>query len=104
MPRKMTIEERETAINKGTRQNAKLGQQIKSVQQEMKADKNLAAMYSRKERTHRLCTQGAMLESFLQSPDLLSDDQVMSLLHVAFGQEETRNALTAELAKTEPVT
>lgn len=35
---------------------------------------------TRSERTHRLCTRGGMLESFLQEPTLLTDDDVMELL------------------------
>ena len=31
---------------------------------------------TRKERTHRLCTRGGMLESFLQEPERLTDDDV----------------------------
>ena len=34
---------------------------------------------TRKERTHRLCTRGGMLESFLQEPERLTDDDIMLL-------------------------
>ena len=34
---------------------------------------------TRKERTHRLCTRGGMLESFLQEPERLTDDDVCLL-------------------------
>ena len=42
---------------------------------------------TRKERTHRLCTRGGMLESFLQEPERLTDDDVMLLLKLIFSQE-----------------
>ena len=102
MPRKETIVEMEKSIDKGKRQIAKWDQKIMAQEQLLKADANLAAMYSRKERTHRLCKRGAMLEKFLQSPDQLTDDQVMALLQIAFGQKQTQDALLAELdhAKT----
>jgi len=54
---------------------------------------------TRKERTHRLCVRAGMLESFLEEPDLLSDDQVMDLLKIAFRQTEVQEAL-AEMLKT----
>ena len=38
----------------------------------------------RKKRNHRLFTRGAMLESFLRKPLLLTDDQVYRLLKTAF--------------------
>ena len=53
---------------------------------------------TRKERTHRLCIRAGMLESFLEEPDLLSDDQIMDLLKIAFRQAEVQEAL-AEMLK-----
>lgn len=41
---------------------------------------------TRKEPTHRLCTRGAMLESFLIRPEVLTDDDVMDILKQAFSQ------------------
>ena len=41
-----------------------------------------------KERTHRLCTRGGMLEKFLINPGALSDDQVMEILKSAFRRDE----------------
>ena len=48
---------------------------------------------TRKARTHRLCTRGGMLESFLICPGELTDDQVMELLKLSFRQQEVTLAL-----------
>ena len=48
---------------------------------------------TRNERTHRLCTRGGMVESLIQKPEKLSDDQVMELLTVAFRQPEVSELL-----------
>ena len=48
---------------------------------------------TRKARTHRLCTRGGMLESFLICPGELTDDQVMELLQLSFRQQEVVLAL-----------
>ena len=48
---------------------------------------------TRQERTHRLCTRAGMLESFLKTPELLTNDQIMELLKVAFAQEEVQQML-----------
>lgn len=48
------------------------------------AEKNLTW----KERTHRLCTRGGMLEKFLIEPGVLTDDQVMEILKSAFRRNE----------------
>ena len=52
---------------------------------------------TRKERTNRLCTRAGMLESFLQRPDALTNDQVMELLKIAFRQEAVVLALNRML-------
>ena len=57
---------------------------------------------TRKERTNRLCTRAGMLESFLQRPDALTNDQVMELLKVAFRQPEVIQTLS-EMLKSEAV-
>ena len=49
---------------------------------------------TRKERTHRLCTRGGMLESFLQEPERLTDDDdVMLLLKLIFHRQDTQELL-----------
>lgn len=48
---------------------------------------------TRKERTNRLCIRAGMLESFLEKPEQLTNDQVMELLKVAFRQPEVKQTL-----------
>ena len=55
--------------------------QLKALSQE---EQNL----ERKARNHRIFTRGAMLESFLQNPLLLTDEQVYIILKVAFHRPE----------------
>ena len=45
---------------------------------------------NRKQRTHRLCVRAGMLESFFTKPELLTDDQVMDVLRLAFRQPEVK--------------
>ena len=73
-------------------------QQDKMLQREIKR-------LTRNERTHRLCTRGGMIESFIQEPEKLSDDQVMELLTVAFRQPEVSGLLQKMLeeAKAKPL-
>ena len=53
------------------------------------------AQLDRKKRNHRIFTHGAMLESFLKKPLIMTDDQVYELLKTAFHQSEvqTREAM-----------
>ena len=48
---------------------------------------------TRKARTRRLCTRGGMLESFLQAPNILTDDDVMDLLTYIFRQHSVQEKL-----------
>ena len=68
-------------------------QQDKMLQSEIKR-------LTRNERTHRLCTRGGMVESFIQEPEKLTDDQVMELLSVAFRQPEVSGLLQKMLEET----
>ena len=57
---------------------------------------------TRRERTNRLCIRAGMLESFLEKPDQLSNDQVMELLKVALRQPEVMKTLR-EMLESEAV-
>ena len=48
---------------------------------------------TRSERTHRLCTRAGMLETFLQEPTLLTDDDVMELLTFLFHGEAAQKKI-----------
>ena len=73
-------------------------QQDKMLQSEIKR-------LTRNERTHRLCTRGGMVESFIGEPEKLTDDQVMELLTMAFCQPEVSELLQKMLegAKAKPL-
>ena len=82
--------ENEAYLNKIIQRTNALGNSIRA------QEKNLN-MYDRKERTHRLCTRGGMLESFLRDPNALTNDQVMNLLRVCFRQNPVQEALNQML-------
>ena len=55
---------------------------------QLKALKHEESELNRKARNHRVFTRGGMLESFLLRPLLLTDDQVHSILKIAFHPKE----------------
>ena len=59
-------------------------QKEKRYADQMKILQHEQAQLDRKKRNHRLFTRGAMLESFMRKPLLLTDDQVYRLLKTAF--------------------
>ena len=48
---------------------------------------------TRKARTHRFCTRGGMLESFLEAPNILTDDDVMEFLTCIFDLNSVQRKL-----------
>ncbi|MBQ6482444.1 MAG: DUF3847 domain-containing protein [Anaerolineaceae bacterium] len=49
------------------------------------------AQLERKRRNHRIFTRGAMLESFLKKPLLLTDGQIYELLKTAFRHQDVQS-------------
>ncbi|OLA25308.1 MAG: glutamyl-tRNA amidotransferase [Faecalibacterium prausnitzii] len=66
---------------------------LRRAQHEEKILEHQIKQLTRKERTHRLCTRGAMLESFLIRPEVLTDDDVMDILKQAFSQTGMKEAV-----------
>ena len=62
---------------------------------QMKILQHEQAQLDRKKRNHRVFTRGAMLESFLRRPLVLTDDQVFQLLKIAFSSPEVQSQETA---------
>ena len=54
------------------------------VESRIRALQNQIKEEDRKARTHRLCTRGGMLESFLPDPESITDGTVMDLLKKLF--------------------
>ena len=83
------------------RERSKLEEQITVAEQkekryadQMKILHREKTELDRKKRNHRLFTRGAMLESFLRKPLLLTDDQVYRLLKTAFNIPEVQSRET----------
>lgn len=75
-------QEHRTAEIRLTRENHREKQQLAEAKQ-----------LTRKARTRRLCTRGGMLESFLEVPNILTDDDVMELLTCIFDQKLVQRKL-----------
>ena len=85
-------------LEKLNRQLAKGEARLRRAQHEEKILEHQMKQLTRKERTHRLCTRGAMLESFLIRPEVLTDDDVMDILKQAFSQSGMKE-IVAESVK-----
>ena len=62
----------------------KAAQKQHSAEQEKKRYLEQLKKLERNERTHRLCTRGAYLETLLQEPDVFSDEELFAFLDYAF--------------------
>ena len=85
MARKKTAEEMRLAREKAE-------QDLKLRQEALKKLKQKEAELTRKERTHRLCTHGAMLEQYLP-PEEYTDEQIDKFLRTLFQIPEVMQML-----------
>ncbi len=63
---------------------------IKYMENKIKYFESQEKQLTRKERTHRLCTRGAMLEKYLSE---FTDEQVETILKIAFHTEAVGRAI-----------
>ena len=91
-------------LEKLNRQLAQGEARLRRAQHEEKILAHQIKQLTRKERTHRLCTRGGMLESFLQEPERLTDDDVMLLLKLIFHRQDTQELLKKLLEREKPET
>lgn len=74
---------------------------LRRAQHEEKILQHQIKVLNRKERTHRLCTRGAMLESYLPHPEAVTDEQVAVILNTLFRQSDTKRLIDTILAGNE---
>ena len=65
------------------------------VESRIRAIQNQIKEEDRRARTHRLCTRGGMLESFLPDPENITDDTVMDLLRKLFDLAAAKKLVSA---------
>ena len=80
-------------LKKLNQQLAKSEARLRRAQHEEKILEHQMKQLTRKERTPRLCTRGAMLESFLIRPEVLTDNDVMDILKQAFSQTDMKEVV-----------
>ncbi len=99
-------------LEKLNRELEKSEKKLRKAINDEKALQHQLKQLTRKERTHRLCTRGGMLESFLQEPERLTDDDVMRLtdddvmllLKLIFHRQDTQELLKKLLEREKPET
>ncbi len=70
----------------------KTEKKLRRAQHEEKILEHQIKTLTRKERTHRLCTRAAMLESYLPHPEAITDEQVSLFLKLLFRQRQHPSA------------
>ena len=94
-------------LEKLNQQLAKGEARLRRAQHEQKILEHQLKQLTRKERTHRLCTRGAMLESFLIRPEVLTDDDVMDILKQTFSKNGMKEVVAESVKRRvagEPLT
>lgn len=94
-------------LEKLNQEIAKGEARLRRAQHEEKILEHQMKQLTRKERTHRLCTRGAMLESFLIRPEVLTDDDVMDILKQTFSKNGMKEVVAESVKRRvagEPLT
>ena len=91
-------------LEKLNRELEKSEKKLQKALNDEKALQHQLKKLTRSERTHRLCTRGDMLETFLQEPERLTDDDVMALLKVIFRKPDVQEMLKKLLEREKPET
>ena len=78
----------------------KTEKKLRRAQHEEKILEHQIKTLTRKERTHRLCTRAAMLESYLPHPETITDEQVSLFLKLLFRQDSTRQLMEKVFAES----
>ena len=86
-------------LEKLNRELEKSEKKLRKAINDEKALQHQLKQLTRKERTHRLCTRGAMLESFLTRPEVLTDDDVMEILKQAFSQTGMKEVVSESVKR-----
>ena len=81
------------ALEKVKQEITKAEDRIRYYEQQDKIMRSEIQRLTRKERTHRLCPRGGLVEHFILEPDLLTDGDVYILLSSLFESEETQEKL-----------
>ena len=80
-------------LEKARREKEKAERQLRNARHREKYLEHEMSRLTRSERTHRLCTRGGMLETFLREPTLLTDEDVMELLSFIFHGDAAQKKL-----------
>ena len=86
-------------LEKLNRELAKSEARLRRAQHEEKILEHQLKQLTRKERTHRLCTRGAMLETCMTRPEVLTDDDVMDILKQAFSQSGMKETVAESVKR-----
>ena len=80
-------------LEKLNRELEKTEAKLRRAQHQEKILEHQIKKLTRKERAHRLCTRGAMLESHLPHPESVTDVQVNTLLKILFHRSDIRQLM-----------
>ena len=92
MPDTSKLEKLNLELEKSEKKLRKAINDEKALQHQLK-------QLTRKERTHRLCTRGGMLESYLPHPEAIMDEQVSLFLKLLFHKDSTRQLMEKVFAE-----
>ena len=86
-------------LEKLSREIEKTEAKLRRAQHKQKMLEHQIRTLNRKERTHRLCTRGAMLESYFPHPESVTDEQVSAILKILFHRVDTKQLVEQAISE-----
>ena len=81
-------------LDKLRKERDRAERELRKARNDEKALAHELSRLTRNERTHRICTRGGMLETFIREPTLLENEDVMELLTFLFHSEAAQKKLS----------
>ena len=88
-------------IQKLNEEIAKTAAKLRRAKDKEKMLEHQMKLLTRKERTHRLCTRGAMLESYFTHPESVTDEQISRILKCLFHRSGTKELMEQVLGENQ---
>lgn len=86
-----------TTLEKLNLELEKTEKKLRKAQNDEKALQYQLKKLTRSERTHRLCSRGGMLESYLPYPETITDEEINEFLKVLFSYNDVKNLASTML-------
>ena len=86
------MKRKEKSLQELTKEEEKIQRKLKTAKQNLRILQSREKEQKRKDRVHRICNHGGLLEYYLP-PDQFTDQQIATILKILFHRPETKEIM-----------